>query len=204
MYTILRVYDRVAENTNYANYGSSFNIYGSIADAINYLSNFFQLEKIDASISTVASQNYIDKPDKCLKVVGDIKIGDDYYKKKEDSKSLQEIEDFELLRYEEKNDGKIYLYPTPTSVKACRIHFKSAFSSFDESTLDDSEVLDIPDNLIPLLITLSTWFTFNAIAIKIGTQREAFPDMDPKEAEKTAKSWETQFEKLYEKIESTN
>lgn len=192
-YTYANLESRVRNNIN----NQTVDVKDIIDDAINLMSNFFHLKKIDTSKNTVASQGYIEKPTNCLQVLGELKIGEEYYKRK--NISLSETEDYELLCFEEMDDAKIYIYPTPISVQSCKIQFKSGFTA-----LNGAGSTDVPDKLVPLLIVLATWLYWEKIATQVGTARESFPDMTPKEARAIADNWKKQFDKLYETISNTN
>ena len=168
---------------------------GVIDDAIYYLGNFFSLKKIDATQSTTAGQAYITRPTRCQKVKY-LKIGDTVYDPIKEE-NIEETEDYELEKYIEKDDGKIYLYPTPTAVAAAIIHYKSSYTPLAGVA---GATCDVQDEYLPLVIIIATWFYWLTIAGQTGTQRELFPDMTPKEAMEMADTWEKRFELLLDKI----
>jgi hypothetical protein len=196
-YTYANLESRVRNNID----SQTASVSDIIDDAINFMSNFFFLKKIDTSKSTVANQSYIAKPTNCLKVIGEIKIGEDYFKRRESAQGLAEIDDYELERYEEADDAKIYIYPTPTSVQTCKMEIHAGFTPLGGVA---AAVTDIKDSLVPLLVILATWLYWEKIATNVATGREDYPDMTPKEARSNADAWKKQFDSLYETISKTN
>lgn len=168
---------------------------GVIDDAIYYLGNFFSNKKIDATQSTTINQAYITRPTRCLKVEY-LKIGDDVFDRISE-KEIEETEEYELQKYIEKDDAKIYLYPTPTAVAAAIIHYKSGYTPLAGVA---GATCDVQDGYLPLVIVIATWFYWLTIAGMTGTQRELYPDMTPEEAAKTAEVWEKKFTTLLQMI----
>jgi len=165
---------------------------GVIDDAIYYLGNFFNLKKTDLTQSTVIGQAYITRPTRCLKVQY-LKIGDVVYDRI-DENNIEEAEEYELEKYIEKDDGKIYLYPTPTAVAPAIIHYKASFTPLAGVA---GATCDVQDQYLPLVIILATWFYWLTIAGQVGTQRELYPDMTQDEATAMASTWQKRFVQLY-------
>ena len=168
---------------------------GVIDDAIYYLGNFFSNKKIDATQSTTINQAYITRPTRCLKVEY-LKIGNDVYDRIDETQ-IEETQEYELEKYIEKDDAKIYLYPTPTAVAAAIIHYKSGYTPLAGVA---GATCDVQDGYLPLVIIIATWFYWLTIAGQTGTQRELFPDMTPEEAMKMAETWEKRFLTLMKQI----
>ena len=166
-----------------------------IDDAINLLSNFFSLKKISTSIATVASQAYIDKPTNTI-VVERLKIGTDEYKETSLAK-LGDVEDDETKNWYDYND-KLQISPTPTAITTTKIWYRAGFTA-----LTGAGSTDVPDRLVPLLVILATWLYYVQMVSKVGTARENFPDMTPKEAGDLATEWKKQFDSLLASIKST-
>lgn len=164
---------------------------GVIDDAIYYLGNFFNNKKIDATQSTVIAQAYITRPTRCQKVTY-LKIGDDVFDRIDETQ-IEETEEYELQKFIEKDDGKIYLYPTPTAVAAAIIHYKSGYTPLAGVA---GATCDVQDEYLPLVVILATWFYWLTIAGQTGTQRELFPDMTPDEAVALAGTWQKRFIQL--------
>lgn len=174
---------------------ASATVSGVIDDAIYYLGNFFSNKKIDATQSTTIGQAYLTRPTRCLKVEY-LKIGDVVYDRIEE-KDIEETEEWELEKYIEKDDGKVYLYPTPTAVAAAIIHYKSGYTPLAGVA---GATCDVQDGYLPLVSIIATWFYWLTIAGQTGTQRELFPDMTPEEAMAMAKTWEERFKLLLKSI----
>ena len=170
-----------------------------IDDAIYYLSNFFNLKKIDVSQSTVIAQNCLTKPTQCLSV-DYLKIGDTVYDSIKESK-IEETEKYELKKYIEKDDGKIYIYPTPTAVAPVVLHYRASYTPLAGVA---RTISDVQDPYLPLMIIIATWFYWLTIAGQVRTQRELYPDMTPKEAQDIAEIWEKHFLLLLKNIKKMN
>lgn len=173
---------------------ASASVTQEIDDAINFLSNFFTLKKIDTSKSTVASQAYMDKPTNCIEIER-LKIDDIEY----EETSLLNLKSHETDEKESFHDydGKIQLNPTPTSVLTAKIWYKAGFTA-----LAGAGTTDVPDRLVPLLVLLATWLYFVQLVSKVGTARENFPDMTPAEAGEIAIVWKKQFDSMLSTIKS--
>ena len=169
---------------------------GVIDDAIYYLGNFFSNKKIDATQSTSDQDRHTStRPTRCLKVEY-LKIGNVVYDRIEE-RDIEEVEKYELEKYIEKDDGKIYLYPTPTAVAAAIIHYKSGYTPLAGVA---GATCDVQDGYLPLVSIAATWFYWLTIAGQTGTQRELFPDMTAEEAVAIAGTWEKRFETLLQRI----
>ena len=172
---------------------TSATVSGVIDQAINLLSNFFNLKKIDISIKTVADQDYIDKPD-CIEVEK-VKIADTFHRKLQ-MESLEKTEKNELNKFYEYND-KIQIEPTPTEIKDCKIWYRQGFTPLGGVA---NAVTDVPAKILPLLILLASWLYWLRIETQTGTERELFPDMTTEEATKITDSWSKQFKEMLKLI----
>jgi len=190
-YTFLQIQAEVRNNIN----NQTASVTTVIDQAVNLFSNFFNLEKIDATKSTVAGTDNIAQPSNCLDVSG-LKIGDDYLDKIPKNR-IEEAEDHELQKFYTMDDGKIYIIPTPSAVETVKIWFKSGFTP-----MAGAGSTDVPDKLVPALILLATWLYFNQITTQTGTARELFPDMTPEEAEKIAQGWKKHFDEIIKLIKT--
>lgn len=175
---------------------SSAVVSGVIDEAIALLSNFFKIETLDTSKSTVIGQDYITKPTRCFEVVK-LKIGDKYYEKTNLSK-LEEMEEFELEKFYEYGDN-IRLLITPTEISTCKIWCKTGFSPLLGVAGNWS---DVPEHILPALYILATWLYWLQIVSNVGTEREDFPDMTVEEAEKISDIWAKQFKQIIETIKT--
>lgn len=148
MTTYADIETRVLKNIN----STTADVSVAVDNAIDFLGNFYENYKIDTSIPTVANQDYIARPTLC-KEVERVEIGGDEIKKGAVAQ-LQEIKDFDLERFIE-YDGKINLYPTPDAIATTKIWYKALFTPLAGVA---AAVTDVPKNLLPLLITIATWF----------------------------------------------
>lgn len=189
-YTFTPIQSAVRANIN----DTTATVTQDIDDAINMLSNFFSLKKIDSSIPTVASQNYIAKPSNAIEIER-LEIGTDPYNETNLAK-ISVNEDDKSKRFYDYN-GVIQILPTPTSALATKIWYRSGFTP-----LAGAGSTDVPDRLVPLLIILATWFYFLRIVSKVGTERQTFPDMTPKEAGDIATEWKKQFDSILSTIKA--
>lgn len=146
--TYADIEDRVLKNIN----STTADVSIAIDNAIDFLGNFYENKLIDASIATVASQDYIARPDLC-KEVERLEIAGVEYKKASISE-INELVDYALQRFVE-YDGKINIYPTPTAIQTTKIWFKANFTPLAGVA---GAVSDVPDELIPLLVSIATWF----------------------------------------------
>lgn len=146
--TYADIEDRVLKNINSTTADVSY----AIDNAIDFLGNFYENYKIDISIATVASQDYILTPAQC-KEVERLEIDGEQYEKGSIAK-IDEIKEYELKKFIE-YDGKINIYPTPTEILTTKIWYKSLFTPLEGVAAAET---DIPDQLVPLLVSVATWF----------------------------------------------
>lgn len=189
-YTYSTIEAQVRANVNDATAGVS----QEIDDAINLLSNFFSLKKVSESIDTVANQNYIDQPTRCLEVLRVI-INDVEYSKATPS-DLKNADEYDNRTWAQWDD-KIKITPTPSSVEDCEIWYRAGFAP-----LGGTGSTDIPDRLVPLLVILASWLYFLQMMVKVATARENYPDMTPEEAGETAKLLKDQFDSMLATVQS--
>lgn len=189
-YTYAVIEAQVRANVNDA----TASVTQEIDDAINLLSNFFSLKKIDTTQVTVASQAFMNKPANCIEVER-LKIDDIEYVESAIS-NLKKYETDEEESFHDYND-KLQLNPTPTAVLTSKIWYKSGFT-----VLAGTGSTDVPDRLVPLLLLLATWLYFVQMVSKVGTARENFPDMTPTEAGEIAMVWKKQFDSMLSSIKA--
>lgn len=173
---------------------TSADVTEAIDEAINLLSCFFWLNKIDTSIDTVANQAYISKPSRCLSVARVIVDSVEY--EKVSIKDLKDADEYSKKTWIDYN-GAIQLTPTPDGAKDTIIWYRSAFTP-----LAGSGSTDVPDHLVPLLIILAAWFYYTQMLMQVGTARENFPDMDPEEAIKLSSEIKKEFDAMLASIQS--
>lgn len=165
-----------------------------IDDAINLLSNFFQNKKIDTSISSVANQSYINKPATAVEIVR-VKIGSDDYEEAKIS-DLSKLEEAENKKWYDW-DGKIQLTLAPTSVQSAKIWHKAGFTP-----LAGSGSTDIPDRLVPVLVTLATWLYFVQMVSATIMSKGEIPDIEPEKLDKICAHWKKSFDELVTSIKT--
>lgn len=190
-YTYTVIEAQVRANVN----DTTASVTQEIDDAINLLSNFFSLKKISTAISTIASQAYIAKPTNTIQIERVTIAGDEY--KETSLAKLEDVENDETDNFYDYND-QIQITPIPTSVLATKIWYRAGFTA-----LAGAGSTDVPDRLVPLLVILATWLYYVQMVSKVGTARENFPDMTPKEAGELATEWKKQFDSLLASIKAT-
>jgi hypothetical protein len=141
---------RVLKNIN----STTADVSVAVDNAIDFLGNFYDNHKIDSSLATVANQSHIDKPALCKEVVRVAIAGVEY--EKIQPKAISETQEYELNKFIDYND-KIQIFPTPSSILTTEIYFKSFFTPLAGVA---GATTDVPANLIPLLISIATWFFF--------------------------------------------
>lgn len=165
-----------------------------IDDAINLLSNFFQLKKIDTSINSVANQAYINKPTRAIEIIR-VKLGDDDYDEVKIS-DLAKVEAAENKKWYDWDD-KIQIIPTPTAVASAKIWHKAGFT-----TLNGAGSTDIPDRLVPVLVVLATWLYYVQMVSTVIMAKSEMPDIEADKIEKIAGHWKKTFDELVASIKS--
>lgn len=159
----------------------SANVDSAIDMAIEFLSNFFYSRKIDDSQTVSAGGVFLEKPDRCLKVLR-VKIGDDYIKKA-DLDNLQDIEDNETQRWYIEDeflsgaDNKIHLTKAISSDDdgdQVYIWYTSGFTPLAGVDLSNT---DLPESLEPILITFATYFYYGLLVSYVKNHKAEFPNM---------------------------
>ena len=159
----------------------SANVDDAIDTAIKFLSGFFHIRKIDNSQTVSTDDVFLEKPDRCLKVLT-VKIGDTYITKA-NSDNLQDIEDNENQRW--------YIEDEFLSGAENKIHLTKAISS--EENGDDvliwylsgftplegtaESLTDLPEQLEPLLIVFATYFYYGLLVSYVKNHKAEFPNM---------------------------
>ena len=162
-----------------------------IIDSVNYLSNFFHLEKIDISDTTVADQNYLEVPTLCKKMRR-LVINDEEIKKLEDFEDLEIVEDCDVPRWYE-DDGKIQLTEEmETTGDAIKKWYNKKFvvPTADVDT-------DVPDEMLELVYVGAAMRYWRKIVSAVASNREEYPDVDPDEARRILDHWKDQFDYLF-------
>lgn len=165
-----------------------------IDDAINLLSNFFQLKKIDTSISSVANQAYISKPTRAIEIIR-VKLGTDDYDEVKISE-LAKVEAAENKKWYDWDD-KIQIIPTPTAIASAKIWHKAGFAP-----LGGTGTTDVPDRLVPVLVTLATWLYYVQMVSTVIMAKSESPDIEPDKIEKIAGHWKKTFDELVASIKN--
>lgn len=160
-----------------------------IDDAVNLLSNFFQLEKITTD-NFVANQGYITKPSGAIEVTRLKDTTDEEEYKKAGLGELKEADYYEKRTFREYN-GQIRVTPTPTAANAIEIWYRGGFTP-----MAGSGSTDVPDRLVPLLILLAGWLYFLGLVSKAAVARDEIPDSTIEEANKAAKALKDQFDAM--------
>ena len=149
--------------------------------AINFLSNFFYVRKIDDSQTVSTGDTDISKPDRCLKILT-VKIGDDYIKKA-DLEKMQAIEDDNNQRWHIEDeflsgdDNKIHLTKVISADgdgDKVYIWYLAGFTPLAGVALSNT---DLPGRLEPLLISFTTYFYYGILVSYVKNHKSEFANM---------------------------
>lgn len=161
-----------------------------IFDAINFLSNFFHIKKIDTSETTVADQSWIDYATDFLRLK--ILVIDGVYIK--DLLSFDNLEDVADLETQLWHiaDGKVQLTsPMSTTGEAITMIYEAEFKQPEAAV-----ATDVPNKLLELVYVGATYRYFDKLAAIVATAREDQADITPKEVEAIRKQWKDRFDSL--------
>lgn len=161
-----------------------------IFDAINFLSNFFHVKKIDTSETTVAAQSWIAYATDFLKLK-QLVINGVYIKELLSDELMEDIADLETQLWYIA-DGRIELTsPMSTTGKAITQIYEAEFKQ-PELAVDT----DVPNKLLELVYVGATYRYFDKLATIVATAREDQPDITPKEIEAMRKQWKNRLDTL--------
>ena len=161
-----------------------------IFDAINFLSNFFHIKKIDTSETTVTDQSWIDYATDFLRLK--ILVIDGVYIK--DLLSFDNLEDVADLETQLWHiaDGKVQLTsPMSTTGEAITMIYEAEFKQPEAAV-----ATDVPNKLLELVYVGATYRYFDKLAAIVATAREDQADITPKEVEAIRKQWKDRFDSL--------
>jgi len=183
----------------------SANVDSAIDLAINYLSNFFYVRKIDDSQTVSFGDESLEKPDRCLKIL-QVKIGDNYIKKADIGK-LQAIEDDNSQRWYIEDeflsgiDNKIHLTKAISSADnggAVKIWYLAGFAPLDGVALSKT---DLPERLEPLLTSYATYFYYGLLVSYVKNHKAEFPNMTVWDVIAIWDTWRIHSFDLLEKVQ---
>jgi hypothetical protein len=165
-----------------------------IDDAINFLSNFFSLQKL-VSVSTVANQSYIAKSGTLANLfeLDRLKINSLEYKKIGLAGLAQAEADGGNYFYD--YNDQVQIVPTPTSILSGQ-----AWGRFAFTPLAGAGSSDVPDRLVPLVVILASWFYYLGVLSNVSVARQKFPDVTPDEAGKIVSEVKKQFDTMLDTI----
>lgn len=172
---------------------TSASVTQQIDDAVNLLSNFFQLEKVGTGTFTV-DQAYITKPTNALEIIRLKDTADEKEYKKADIPSLKNADYYETRTFRLAND-QVRVTPTPSAANAYEIWYRAGFTP-----MAGSGSTDVPDRYVPLLILLAGWLYFVGVASKAAVSRENYPDSTITEAKEAADAIKKQFDSMVDSI----
>ncbi|MDX9856102.1 MAG: hypothetical protein RBS86_04805 [Candidatus Moranbacteria bacterium] len=186
MSTFADLEDIVQDNVN----DSTADVVQPIDDAIDYLSNFFGLNKIDTSQDTAVDGTTLDIPTGSKKILS-VKVGDDFIEKISISK-IAEMEENGAQRFYEFN-SKINFTDEFDSVEDTEIFYEAKFTRLAGVA---AAVCDVPEYLQPLLVIYATYFYYMKMLATMATSRESYPDIEPEELRQYAKEWKETGDEL--------
>lgn len=161
-----------------------------IFDAVNFLSNFFHIRKLDTSETTVTDQSWIAYAADFLKLEI-LVINGVYIKELLSDEYMEDIDDLETQLWHVAN-GRIELTnPMSTTGEAITMIYNSEFKQ-PEVTVDT----DVPSKLLELVYVGATYRYFDKLATIVATAREDQPNVTPKEIDAMRKQWKERFDDL--------
>lgn len=166
-----------------------------IDDAINYLSNYFDLKKIDISQSTSIGGKTLNLPTNS-KFISSISFDGDVIEKASSVSHFHRLKELEAQRWLE-YDGKIQFTAPFTAVVPVEILYHSKFTPLVGV---GATICDVPDHLLPLLFIYSTYFYYLKVLSVMAVSRETYPDIDPEELKKYVNEWKIASDDLLKKI----
>lgn len=140
-----------------------------IIDSVNFLSNLFSVDTIDATQSTVVDANTLDLPTNSLEV-DTVFIDSVEIRKLKSLDDLQKVNDQSQQRFYEFN-GKIQFTEDFTAVAATEIFYKKGFIE-PETSVDT----DVPERLLELVYIGAQVRYYNILIAKVATSRDGIPD----------------------------
>ncbi len=166
----------------------------SIVDAVNFLSNFFHVRKIDTSETTVLDATVIDYANDFLRV-RKLVINGDFIKELGSDEDLESIDDEDTQRWFIA-DGQIQLTRGMSSTgDPIIIHYDAEFIQPEAAVSTD-----VPCKLLELIFVGATYRYFGILAAKVMTEREGLPDVSPKEILAARDDWKKMFDDLLKKL----
>lgn len=162
----------------------------NIQKAVNYISNFFTYKKIYSG-NTVNNQSYITKPSNCVEIQRVLINGEEYKRIKiSEIKSFEESGSKAFYDWDE----KVQIIPTPNAIAATKIFYLGGFSLPPLGT----DIVDIPDRFIPLIVIIATWFAYIQIASRTFMNRENLTDAEVEDLKECSKLWHDNAVKMIE------
>lgn len=160
---------------------SAADVNEAIDMAIKYLSNFFNVRKIDSSNTVSTDDVTIPKPDRCLKVINvDI---DETYIREADLDKQKQVKDSESQRWYVEDefisgsDNLIHLtkkVDVADNGKTANIQYLAGFTPLAGVALSES---DLPERLEPLMIVFATYFYYGILVSYVKNNKSSFENM---------------------------
>jgi len=165
-----------------------------IVDAVNFLSNFFSVRKIDTSETTILDATVIDYACDFLRV-RQLIINGDYIKELGSDEDLENIDNEDTQRWFIA-DGQIQLTEGMSSTgDPIIIHYDSEFIQPEAATNTD-----VPNRLLELIFVGATYRYFGILAAAVMTARHDYPDVNPKEIIAARDQWKENFDDLLKNL----
>lgn len=166
-----------------------------IDDAINYLSNYFDLKTIDVTQSTSIGAKTLNLPKLC-KYISSISFDGENIERASSVSHFQKLKELDAQRWME-YDGKIQFTAPFTSVIPVEIMFHSKFTPLAGVA---NATCDVPDHLLPLLFVYATYFYYLKMLAIMAVSRETYPDITPEELKQYVNEWKITADDLLKKI----
>lgn len=168
-----------------------------IIDSVNYLSNFFHVNKIDTSQTTTDGDTTLTLPT-LSKKIRRIRIADAFIPELL-PEHQQSAEDNDVQRWYE-DDGKIQFTKAFTATgTAVTIWYDKKFT---EPTAGVDT--DVPVQLLELVYAGAAYRFHRKTLSAVITNREDYPDVDPDEARRVRDDWRDEYNDLLDRTKKQN
>lgn len=161
-----------------------------VTDAVNFLSNFFSVKKIDTSEVTVDAQDFIAYADDFLKL-RQLSIDGTFIKELLSDELLGVVDSLDVQLWHIA-DGKVQLTSDMSGAGNPIVMYYNAKFIQPELAVDT----DVPDRLLELIYVGAAYRYFDRLAAIVATNREDSPDIKPAEIDSMRKVWKERFDSL--------
>ena len=161
-----------------------------ILDSVNFISNIFSIDSIDATQSTVVGELTLNVPDDSIEV-------DTVFIDGEELRKMKSLDDLQTIKDQGQNrwyefGGKIQFTLAHTAIATTQIFYKKGFLA--PATAVDT---DVPERLLELVYIGAQYRYYNLLITEVVTNRKDLPDVKPDELRQVRDDIKkTYFEKI--------